>query len=395
MAPRLRDPDLQNLALDRRPCPEYEYHGDTSIAADCAICRGKCEVIVDTGRERLSNTKLDIQLNCLRKYENKYVKRLEPVRKKESLSMGGAFHKAIEWGDPDKGAALLAVESHPDSQQEYDQALVNMAIVKAAATLYIERYPVWQLVRGEQLDNEIMPGTAVVSPNGERAIDEYEYLVRLRSPYTGRYSNTFDLHGYADKVIDHGAYLEVIENKLTGRITKLNVQQVALDRQLGLECYALWRVTGKPVRIIRKRWTKKPEIRQRQKETRDEFIARILSDYMERPDFYSHEERTFRSSGDLLEIEQELWEWAEQNRGARHRKFYPRNVSHCEDYGGCPFIPLCIGDPDAPSLYTTRPTTQDILSDNAHARAGEGHSRYSGTGTEGVHAAIGEDPSAA
>lgn len=389
MNAKLRDPDKDNLALDRLPCPAFSYHGDTNIAKDCEVCEGKLEIIKDTGRSRLSHTRLDIQLNCLRKYQHKYVTRLEPVRKKESLSMGAAFHKAVEWNDPDRGAELLTRDVQIDDQRDYDQALTNMAIVKGAAGLYISTYPEWTGLTYPET-GDFLPGKPVVSPSGEKGIAEYEYLVRLRSPYTGRYSQTFDLHGYADKVIDHGGYLEVIENKFVGRITKLNVERVRLDRQISLECYALWRVTGKPVRIIRYRFTKKPEIRQRQAESRDEFIQRVLDDYNSRPDFYTHEERTYRDAGDLLETEQELWDWAEQQRNARQRKFYARNTSHCEDYGGCHFIPLCSGDPDAPSLFKTRPTYEERLA--AAAGRAEERDAYRVTG---LSAADIEDPAAA
>jgi hypothetical protein len=152
-------------------------------------------------------------------------------------------------------------------------------------------------------------------------------------------------------IVDHGAYLELIEDKLVGRIDPVSVKKVKLDRQVGLESYALWRITGKPVRVIRYRWVKKPSIKQRQSESVEEFIARLTSDYRERPDFYTHEEQTFRSDDDLLLLEAELWEYAEQRRQAVHSGVWPRNTSSCSDYGGCPFIPLCVGDPDAKHLY--------------------------------------------
>jgi hypothetical protein len=49
-----------------------------------------------------------------------------------------------------------------------------------------------------------------------------------------------------------------------------------------------------------------------------------------------------------------LWEWADQLRHAKRHGVYPRNTSSCGDYGGCQFLDLCAGDPDAMSLFRRR-----------------------------------------
>lgn len=289
-----------------------------------------------TGRKHLSHTQLSTALNCLRKYGWSYVENLELIATPKPLALGRAFHKGIELGDPVAGANLL--DRPTGDQAEYDKLLIDKAIVACAAGLYLNRW-------------------------GAADKREVEYRLRLRSPYTGAYGRTFDLVGAADGVIDHGGYLELIEDKLVTRVDSVTVKRVKLDRQVSLECYALWRITGKPVRVVRYRWVKKPSIRPKQNESTTAYIARLEADYKARPDFYSEEEQTFRSDDDLLLIEAELWEYAEQMRQATHRGFYPRNTSHCSDYGGCAFIPLCVGDPDARALY--RPKRDDRQEDPA------------------------------
>jgi hypothetical protein len=134
-----------------------------------------------------------------------------------------------------------------------------------------------------------------------------------------------------------------------------------LDRQVGLASYALWRVTGKPVRVIRYRWVKKPSIKVRQNETVPAFIERLAADYVARPDFYSEEEQTFRSADDLLEIEAELWDIAEQRRDAMQRGFFVRNTSHCSDFGGCAFLDLCALGDEARSLYRVKAVEEPVI----------------------------------
>jgi hypothetical protein len=233
---------------------------------------------------------------------------------------------------------------HFHTQEAEDKHRINQAIVRAAAALYLRRWP---------------------SPVGEAR--EFEYRVRLRSPWTGRYSLTFDLQGFADGLIDpipdfvdrsklraeHP--LELVENKLVGRIDQITVQRLPLDRQLQLGRYGVWRATGRPVNRVHYRWVKKPSIKQRQGETVDEFTDRLAADYEAREDFYSYEPPpSYITAADLLRIEAEIWIWAEQLRALRRQRIYDRNTASCSDFGGCVFIPICSGDPDAEHLYYRR-----------------------------------------
>jgi hypothetical protein len=317
---------------------------------------------VETGRAHLSHSRIGMFLACHRRYELHYEERLEPVSRPAALSMGSAFQKAIELQDPDVGSLILdgfgwdgatneflqpAEPLHFHTQEAEDKHRVNQAIVRAAAALYLRRWP---------------------SPVGEAR--EFEYKVRLRSPWTGRYSRTFDLQGFADGLIDRpgirgGAgtmrpddepsFLELVENKLVGRIDQITVQRLPLDRQLQLARYGIWRATGRPVNKVHYRWVKKPSIKQRQGETVDEFTHRLAADYETREDFYSYEPPpSYITAADLLRIEAELWTWAEQLRALRRQAIYDRNTASCSDYGGCVFIPICSGDPDAEHLYYRR-----------------------------------------
>jgi hypothetical protein len=100
---------------------------------------------------------------------------------------------------------------------------------------------------------------------------------------------------------------------------------------------------------------KKPSIKQRQGETVDEFTDRLAFDYENREDFYSYEPPpSYITAADLLRIEAELWTWAEQLRALRRQRIYDRNTASCSDYGGCKYVPICSGDPDAEHLYHRR-----------------------------------------
>lgn len=285
----------------------------------------------ETGRQHLSHTSIGTQLNCARKFQLHYVKRLEPIQTPRAFSLGRAFHEGIETRDPFGPAERMYLEGLKTPGMDTEKLEVERAIVEAGVAAALKKWPA-----------DVTEAT------------ELEYLVRVRSPYTGRPSQTFDLLGRADGVIDKGDHLELLEWKFVGRIDPATVIGLALDRQIALACYGLWRATGKPVRVVHYRYVKKPSIKQRQHESVAQFCNRLAEDYVERPDFYTHGETLFRSAEDLLETEQEIWEWCEQRRQMEQRGFFPKNTSSCGDFGGCSFRHLCGGDPDAASLYRVR-----------------------------------------
>jgi hypothetical protein len=294
----------------------------------------------DTGRQHLSHTALSILLSCQRKYELHYLKRLSLVSRPRPFSMGSAFQKAVELGDPDKAAEEILKGATILSQEDQDRAELDQTITRAASGLYLN---LWGASTGTR---------------------EFEYRVRLRNPWTGRYSRTFDLLGYADELDEDDDGLVLVENKLVGSITDVNVKRLPLDRQVALACYGVWRATGREVVKVRYRFVRKPSIKQRQTETPAQFRERLTADYEARPDFYSHEETLYRSTEDLVRIEGELWTWADQLRRAEHARLFPRNSSVCHEYGGCQFLSLCSGDSEAIGLYRVRESRPPVFSSN-------------------------------
>lgn len=292
-----------------------------------------------TGREHLSVTKLSSWLACPMKFALHYESRLEPVARKESLSLGRAFQQAIEANDPVRGAEAYVSAQTVSSQEDEDAVQIGATVVACAATAYLDKWP---------------------APDGEAR--EFPFRVRLRSPWSGQSSRTWDLLGYADGLRDLGQGWELVENKFVGQITPLSVKRIALDRQLALESYGIWRATGKPVTSVTYRFTRKPSIRPRKEEPVADFMVRLATDYRDRrDDFYTHEERLYFDTSDLLRTECELWTWGEALHRHRGQGFFPRNTSACSDFGGCQFLPICTGDPDALDLYREREHSAESL----------------------------------
>lgn len=133
----------------------------------------------DTGREHLSASQVSTLLACPQKYGFAYEEKLEPIAFRPALSLGRAFQKAIEMADPEAGVRAIWAERTYTSQEEINQIEKDAAIVGAASSLYLSLYP--------------------DKPDGQK---EYGYRVRLRNPWTGAYSRSFDLLGYADELAE-------------------------------------------------------------------------------------------------------------------------------------------------------------------------------------------------
>jgi hypothetical protein len=125
----LHPPDCVNLAEDRIECPVCGGAGvlarvlDENVDLACENCDGKGTLIRPTGRQHLSHSSLGMQLACQRRYQHAYVDRLEPIRRKSSLSLGSAFAKAVELARSPRLGALLLEGDRPQhlDQEEVDR----------------------------------------------------------------------------------------------------------------------------------------------------------------------------------------------------------------------------------------------------------------------------------
>lgn len=293
----------------------------------------------ETGRDHLSNSSLNTFLACQQRFAFHYEQRLDPAVTAEPLAMGRAFALVLEHGDPEVGYRHLIEQATEQADKaagnpwvvlpDTEQVEIQATIVREASRAYLDRY-------------------------GRHEAREVELRCRIRNPKAGgRYSLTHDLLCRVDAVSDDG--LDLFEDKLSGQIKKHELAaRLKLDRQVSIECYALWRCTGIAPERVHYRITRKPQIRRRQNETHEGYLDRIAEDYATRPDFYLHEEPVTRTEDDFLRLEQELWRWAEQIRESRADGTWPRNTAACEDFNGCRYVALCADEPGAEHQFRER-----------------------------------------
>jgi hypothetical protein len=196
--------------------------------------------------------------------------RLELIEGPRALGMGKAFQKAIELQDPDAGVTALrdATPAGYDQARAIDKLRIEEATVRAAAALYLRRWP---------------------APVDGAETREFEYRVRLRNPWTGPLLADVRPARLRRRRDRRGAYLELIENKFVGQIDAAHDPQAEArppGRPRVLRAVARDREAGprRPLPLRRKPSIKPwKATKNKPAETTDEFIERLTADYEKRP----------------------------------------------------------------------------------------------------------------
>lgn len=282
---------------------------------------------------------MSTRMNCPRKGHYRYDLRLAPVVQHKARPIGSAFHRGIETGSTAEALALFdRVMPRPNDQTQADQWANDRAVVEGMTTGALET---WTRHAG-----------------GQR---EVQFRVPLVNPDTGRPSRSFMLAGKIDGIVDVGGQWVLEEYKSASQMNKMYVDRLELDTQVTMYAYAAQRQWGIEIAAVLYRVARKPSIKQTQKETAAQYRERLIADYASRRDFYFFEFDLQRSQESLAEFERDLWVQTQRYLADRRAGFHPRNTSMCTQYGGCDYMPLCLGRPGAQDLYTIRAPHSELL----------------------------------
>lgn len=259
---------------------------------------------------RISVSKIKAFKACRRLYELRYVERLEPVQKVESLELGSNYHKLLE--ELNNGADLTG----PDYAGEYSKEIA----MARAYQKYI--YPKFHVIEAEKwLEYPIADGDQFV--------------------------------GIVDAIADDG---HIVEHKTTGQeITEAYEYNLLWDEQI----LAYMLLTGQ-----RKVWytvCRKPTIRQKQNETEEEFFHRMVEWYdtdtdskirlleIERTD---EEVNQFKEDLMSILLEMKIAENQNKHHSVVSNPYY-KNTCHCNAWGRrCEYSSVCLHyDPNQDQEY--------------------------------------------
>lgn len=285
---------------------------------------------------KLTQTAMSTYMDCPFKFKVRYIDRLVPVVEKTSLFIGRLFHLYREagWDAVEEEFATFM----PSDQDEADQKEITWAILQ---------------------------GMASIAPDEPEVMREFEWDNELPNPDTSGKSLSFRMGGKADglKKLDvniTGNDYALIEEKTRGSaIRESDIQKLSVDFQVQNAIVNIEACTDYKIREVWYRYFRKPSIRQKQNETLDQYCERVVEDYRERPDFYYHEERLIFPRPQLEAFKRNLWQLSKSILWTKNHDLWYRNPSHCSDWGGCVYLPICRGE-DVTGLYKEREVNPEL-----------------------------------
>lgn len=291
-----------------------------------------------TERIYWTNSRLKAYQDCPKKEAYRYRDEIVPIgTKRLALQIGTAVHKGIETWSVDDGMAALDM-GYPTSIEECEEMEIATATTRAMLEGYLMHY------RPFEIHNP-----------------EMEFLIGARYPTKKglRRSNRVMLAGKIDDIAVIDGQEWIVEYKTAGQIDKTYFDRLYVDSQISFYMMAAKRIGYKPVGVIY-RIIRKPSIRIRKDETIEAFTERLIRDYQERPDFYFHEERLYRSDDDLEAFEIDLWKEIKQAEKNASEGFLARHSHACSNWGSCPYLPLCMGEAGADNMYEKRAPFEEL-----------------------------------
>jgi len=258
---------------------------------------------------------------CPKSYQLRYEECLAPKAPPEYLYFGTAFHRALEMHYKGKELSLIIdwIKTHTDTRESI--TLQGMLIG------YLKKYQ----------SESIKP-----------IATEKEFMGPLKNPLTGRSSRLFYLAGKIDLIYDsadHHGSKWIMDHKTTQTLNQNYTDSLWADIQNTIYVIAAREFLGIPVWGSIQNVIVKAQIKQGQKETEDEFLARMVTKY-ENPELMTH--GLFHRIPILMEKPQvelakrEIWNVAHKIRECQRCGEYGRQTSNCHTPGrSCKFYRIC------------------------------------------------------
>ncbi|ACV58110.1 RecB family exonuclease [Alicyclobacillus acidocaldarius] len=308
--------------------------------------------------ELLTHSRIAMRQTCPTKERLWYVERLRPREVSWALSIGTAWHTGLEvWqrGEADEDGAVAAGLATLDwIRPENDEEAYKLQL--------------------ERIRTEVMIRFAIRHFKPRRLVAvEKQFEIPILNPATGRKSRKFRLSGKIDALCeDEDGNLWILENKTTASIEQFK-QSYGMSQQLTLYVYAASRVFGRPIAgsVVRALQKSRMEPKHRngeQVETWEDFRDRLLTEYEANPDKYLSEDEVVRTEEQIRQFENELWLETQERLWQAKTGITRHNTANCHQYGGCPFLPICLNVEGArESMFYLSTQQHDELSLNETA----------------------------
>jgi hypothetical protein len=280
---------------------------------------------------RMNQSRLQVFMDCQRRFGWKFDQNLEPDRPQIKLELGSGVHEGLAvlaaGGDMATAVAhsvarfrkYLPTRLLPGDTEEIEKAEDT---IRALLPAYADH---WTQQNFTPLGLEIGGKVEV----GRFTIDGQEWVSRL----------VFRL----DKLVTFNNQLWIVDHKTAAKLDLRDIAKYAIDVQMTAYTYAATRMLQEQAKELG--LSQEPR------------VQGVIIDVLVKtkvPQF--HRDSFYRTDGDLIEFQYDWTIWSEQMVRAKLRAdqfeasglprmlAYPKNTRSCYHYGTCPFLNLCIKD---------------------------------------------------
>lgn len=309
------------------------------------------------GKVTLTYSAMQTFLTCPRKYLWRYVEEVEPVEKPESLVLGSAVHRWLEYfysQVPVDREMLLTEELSSKAR-----GILN-GVINNYHQVYQDDFEKFEVIGVERM----LSGQIV-------------------NPVTNRSSANFVFGGKLDTLVRlkvdiseiPSGSLAIMETKTAARVDGLFWNRISMDPQVALYSHYVSEEIGEPVVGVILNIIQKPSLRRRKAETEEEFMDRIR-EKMSDPEMY-HRRVIPVSDLDAAELLNDLWNTKNFINLAREQNAYPKCSSACTMFNSqCDYLPLCASkDPEEVirdgGLYQKRVANVELVEADAQFKEAE------------------------
>lgn len=286
--------------------------------------------------------------NCPRMWYWNYVLGIRIRRPSAPLVIGSVYHAGLEeWimsSEPmAKIASRLVGKAEKEAaesealfdQGEYDKFLAELMAAEGMLLGYEAVY---------ESDRDAIP---------DETYPESWFEVEFEPPYEAmKLVGKIDL---ATRV--SGDKWRIWEHKTAGQMSGSYIERLSMDTQVRAYIYGAKWGLDLDVKEVVYNVTRKCRLRRKANEKRKDYLTRIRDDYYKRPDFYFWRETLRFSNSDLEAFERDLILTQEMRELYLKETIWDMpenwycNDKMCDNYGMCPFFPICRAGLDKGSMH--------------------------------------------
>lgn len=294
----------------------------------------------------LTNSARSTFLNCRKKFEWQYLRRLSPRAPSVPFLVGGQFHNELELmykeGNFDEGEAADRVSEACDkacmetslTPEQSDKVWEQQALILGMLAGYAKHYLARDLKTWKVL--EVEKSFKYPLPNGWNQRGKRDMLVQQRKD---------------GKVV-------LVEHKTAARVDAHYVAKLPLDSQIIGYAKSVKVERGKAPDGVCYNVARKAQLRKGKKETFEQFAKRLKVEYSLNPGAYFYRATLLFSAQNLVRFETELGLFAKEMQRAIKEQFFYQNTTQCTSMGVCPYMSLCIQGPNRENLSRFRERAQ-------------------------------------